>query len=115
MSDNHQSGHATSPPLQKTVSEPEPALKADPQVVSFNEARASRENNSTLWTPREAAEKLLRDIIDGKRNPNVMYICLSETTPFGTEQIYHYCAGGSNMEYAGLLSYHLHDLAKDSE
>jgi len=86
----------------------------DSKIVSFNEARAERERNSTLWTPREAAEKLLRDIADGRRNPEVMYICLSQPTENGTEQIYHYCAGGTNMEYAGLLHYHLYELARDS-
>jgi hypothetical protein len=84
------------------------------QVVSFNEARAHREGNSSLWTPKEAAEKLLRDITEGRRNPTVMYVCLAQSTGQGTEQIYHYCAGGSNMEYAGLLSYHLSDLTRDS-
>lgn len=84
------------------------------QVVSFNEVRAEREGNSSLWTPREAVEKLLRDIVEGRRDPSVMYVCLAQRTDRGTEQIYHYCAGGSNMEYAGLLSYHLNDLARDS-
>ena len=89
--------------------------KAGPkQVVSFNEVRAEKEGNSKLWTPREAAQKLLLDIVEGRRNPNVMYVCLAESTGRGTEQIYHYCAGGSNMEYAGLLSYHLNDLTRDT-
>jgi hypothetical protein len=84
------------------------------QVVSFNEVRAEKEGDSTLWTPREAVEKLLRDIVEGRRNPNVLYVCLAQSTGRGTEQIYHYCAGGSNMEYAGLLSYHLSDLTRDT-
>lgn len=89
---------------------------AEPKTVaSFNEYRAEREQNSKLWTPQDAAEKLLRDIVEGRRNPTLMYVCLSETTDNGTEQMYHYCAGGKTMEYAGLLTISLHDLARDVE
>lgn len=84
------------------------------QVVSFNAARAEREGNSTLWTPKEAAQKLLQDIAEGRRNPTMMFICASESTDNGTEKIYHYCAGGKTIEYTGLLYWHLNDLARDS-
>ncbi len=88
----------------------------DPRAVAnFNEHRAEREQNSKLWTPRDAAEKLLRDIVEGRRNPTLMYVCLSESLPDGTEQMYHYCAGGKTLEYAGLLTVSLHDLARDVE
>ena len=94
-------------------------MSADPQstvntVANFNEARAERERNSTLWTPKDALERLLKDINEGRRNPTLMYVCLSEETGRGTEMLYHYCAGGRNMQYAGLLHYHLYELSRDS-
>jgi hypothetical protein len=84
-------------------------------VVSLNEERAVREANSTLWTPRDAARKLLLDIESGAINPDTMYVCLSENMGDGTDRIYHYCAGAANIKYAGLLTYHLYELAKGGE
>jgi hypothetical protein len=115
MSDNHQSGYATSPVEAAKADEAETADHDASRIVSFNEARAVREQNSTLWTPREALVKALRDIDEGGRSPNVLFIALSESTGQGTEMLYHYAAGGTNYEYIGMLMCHVHDLSKDSE
>jgi hypothetical protein len=113
MSDDHMSGYATSPLSQQQPAEGRQDL-TEQTVVNLNEVRAIRTGNSTLWSPKEAAEKLLRDIREGKRNPTVMYICVSEDAG-DRQKIYHYCAGGTNMEYLGLLHYHISDLARDGE
>ena len=114
MSDNHMSGHATTPISHQQPETDKGQKDQAPQVVSFNEARATRSSNSTLWSPKEAAEKLLRDIADGRMNPTLMYICISEDAG-DRQNIYHYCAGGTNMQYLGLLQYHVSDLARDGE
>jgi len=40
--------------------------------VSITEARANREENSALWTPRDALISMLRDIDSGIINPDAL-------------------------------------------
>lgn len=40
--------------------------------VSLTEAKASRDHDSRLWTPRDALISLLRDIDSGAINPNAL-------------------------------------------
>jgi hypothetical protein len=40
--------------------------------VSITEARANREENSALWTPRDALISMLRDIDNGIINPDAL-------------------------------------------
>ena len=40
--------------------------------VSLTEAKANRECNSALWTPRDALISMLRDIDSGEINPDAL-------------------------------------------
>lgn len=40
--------------------------------VSLTEAKANRDQDSRLWTPRDALISLLRDIDSGEINPNAL-------------------------------------------
>lgn len=46
--------------------------------VSLTEARANREHDCKLWTPRDALISLLRDIDSGKIAPDAL-VCVART------------------------------------
>lgn len=73
---------------------------------SLNEARADKEQNAALWTPRDALVSLLREIDNGKVNPEKIVICYTELHSNGgaTKLSYHAAGTRSYWETIGLLT-----------
>ena len=80
--------------------------------VSFNEARATKEQDARLWTPLECIKAILRDLETGELKPvDVIYVAMVRKTPAGqTTAFPFYTAGAPSLELRGILAQHLHDL-----
>ena len=85
---------------------------ADP--INFNEARADKENDGTLWTPLECLKSAVRELEDGTLKPvDVIYIAMSRKDEKGFVRWFpHYNAGARRLELQGLLAQHLYDLCE---
>ena len=77
---------------------------------SLSEARADKERNAALWTPRDALVSLLREIDSGNKDIEKIVICYTELHPNGgaTKLSYHASGARSYWETLGLLTEFIH-------
>ena len=85
--------------------------------VDLAAVRRTKSDNAADWTPRDALVYALEQIDAGEIDPKLVYIATvskpkvrdgnKEPTAFYD----HVCAGGTNMEFAGLLAIHLGKLS----
>jgi hypothetical protein len=72
--------------------------------VSISEARASKEHDSRLWTPRDALINLLRDIDSGKVAPDAL-VCVYRATDEDGDLCTRYLNATQDIDIAvGLLA-----------
>lgn len=81
---------------------------SDEPPINFNEHRAVKADDATLWTPVEALKKVLREIESGEISPRLVYIAMQSQRREDGLAAYNYVyAGGSNLEACGLLAFNL--------
>jgi hypothetical protein len=73
-------------------------------VISLAEARAAKEEDSTLWTPLDMARALVRDIESGEINPDQISVQYLYENPEGDRAHGFYAAGLNYLEHVGLLN-----------
>ncbi len=72
--------------------------------MSLAEARAHREENAALWSPRDALISLLRDIDAGKVDPYAMVIAYGQREAGGRVSTSSLVAGGDRHTQVGIVS-----------
>ena len=81
---------------------------SDPEVVDLAKLRVDKSGDSRDWTALDALRDVIADIEAGKTKPNIIYISM-ECGEDDDYAVYDFqCAGGTKLEYIGLLSRHLH-------
>jgi hypothetical protein len=82
------------------------------EPINFNEAKAVKEQNSTLWTPLDCLRALVRDFENGEmKDVSAVYIAMVRKRADGQAETFpFYCAGGTTLEYRGVLTQHIHDI-----
>ena len=80
---------------------------SDSEVVDLARLRVDKSGDSRDWTAIDALKDVISDIEAGITNPSMIYIAMECRE--GDYAIYDFqCAGGTKLEYIGLLSRHLH-------
>ncbi len=80
---------------------------SDSEVTNLAALRVDKSGDSRDWTALDALRDVINDIEAGKTKPNIIYIAME----CGEDDyaIFDFqCAGGTKLEYIGLLSRHLH-------
>jgi len=79
----------------------------DSEVVDLARLRVDKSGDSRDWTALDALKDVISDIEAGLTKPSMIYIAMECRE--GDYAIYDFqCAGGTKLEYIGLLSRHLH-------
>ncbi|KKK53850.1 hypothetical protein LCGC14_3090650, partial [marine sediment metagenome] len=74
------------------------------EPVNLAEKRATRDGDCREWTPVDALKTCLREIENGKMNPDILYIAMTERDVEKNEAYYDFIvAGGKKLEIVGLL------------
>ena len=83
---------------------------SDKKIESLAKLRAEVSGDSRDWTAVDALRDTLSDIESGEiGRPRLLYIAMECETDEGDVVEYQFqCAGGTKLEYIGLLSRHLH-------
>ena len=77
--------------------------------VSLNEVRAEKEGDCRMWSVAECLRAVLRDIEEGKINPDAVYVAMRETGDDGGLIFPCRVAGLNTLELWGMISAHLHE------
>ena len=90
---------------------------ADKNIESLAKVRTEASGDSRDWTAVDALRDTLNDIETGEIGvPRLIYIAMECETEDKTLVEYQFqCAGGTKLEYIGLLSRHLHQTNASSE
>lgn len=72
-------------------------------VVNLNEVRAEKEQDSRAWTPLEALKAAVRDIEEGRANPEKLVVHYLERKEDGRYKTKYYASGLLITEHIGLL------------
>lgn len=82
-------------------------------LINLNEKRAHKEKDSKLWTPRDCALAVLRDIENGEIKPKQLAIHYYEELPDGGRKHHYYVAGVSVEEHISMLEFAKHRVIHD--
>ena len=84
----------------------------DDNPISLARRRAEKAVDGRLWTPLDCLHDTIEEIQSGDwKNVEQIFIAMAvRIDPVRLSYPYS-CAGGRTMEYMGILSQHLHDLA----
>lgn len=80
--------------------------------ISFQEARALKEQNAVLWTPLDCLKAIIRDLESGEMKPvDAIYIAMVRKDEDGQAQEFPFAtAGAIALELRGILTQHLHEI-----
>ena len=77
-------------------------------IVNLGDIRAGRSAYGRDWTPLELLRKLVKDIEDGVRTPDRIYVAMTEKLDDDSTYYPYFSAGMNSIECVGLLAQHLH-------
>jgi hypothetical protein len=75
-------------------------------VVSLNEARATKEGDCKLWTVADALRAALREIDAGNIQPTMVYVAMYVPNDPEGARYHSFAAGGDEMTITGLVAQH---------
>jgi hypothetical protein len=79
----------------------------DSEVTSLAKLRVEKSGDSREWSALDALRDVIADIESGHIDPTLIYVAMECRD--GDFAVYDFeCAGGTKLEYIGLLSHHLH-------
>jgi hypothetical protein len=96
--------------LENAAVADDPPTDFSDHPTSISEARATRDDNAALWTPRDALIACLRDLDRGNLDPVELAIIVTERAPDGLTRMHYYQRSDSTLSLSGLYSTALHDL-----
>jgi hypothetical protein len=73
-------------------------------ITNINEERAARAANSRLWSAKDMAQALLRDIESGKINPSQIVVHMLNPEADGGLRHHYYAAGIGYDTHIALLN-----------
>lgn len=77
-------------------------------IVNLGDIRAKKNADGRDWTPLELLRKLVKDIEDGVRTPDRIYVAMTEKLDDDSTYYPYFSAGMNSIECVGLLADHLH-------
>lgn len=81
------------------------------EPVNLREARATKQDDATLWTPLDCLKALVRELESGECKPvDAVYVAMVRRDEKGQAVAFpFYAAGARTLEFRGILAQHLHD------
>lgn len=81
---------------------------SDSQVTNLAKLRVDKSGDSREWSALDALRDIIAEIESGAVNPRLIYIAM-ECVDDENYAFYDFqCAGGTKLDYIGLLARHLH-------
>ncbi len=80
-------------------------------ITNLNSKRATKSGDCRDWSAEDCLKEALQAIIEGKIDPDMVYIAFREKDEENdTAHLPYYCAGVTPIECGGLLFKHLTNL-----